>query len=204
MSGKKLFDKSQLIKQGLLIMHLKPTIQSFSSCSGCSQKHLIGFFKGCWNSVVCTTWLLLFQIVLVIKFPAFLVSAYPHPLFSKPGLAIWLGCSPDLDQLAKPWSLSCSAVGCVSSCLTGPPGRLWRVSFVGGSGMLLAPAAYLHLRKVSLAMYQIRLHVNTLLVELGLIVHFQYCASGSTSQKAIILRRELRLRQVFFNSDFCH
>lgn len=75
MSGKKLFDKSQLMKRGLLIMHLKPTIQSCFSCSGCSQKHLIGFFKGCWNSVICTTWLLLFQIVLVIKFPAFLVSA---------------------------------------------------------------------------------------------------------------------------------
>lgn len=122
----------------------------------------------------------------------------PPPLFSKPGLAIWLGCSPDLDQLAKPWSLSCSAVGCVSSCSTGPPGRLWQLSFVGGSGMLLAPAAYLHLRKVSLAMYQIRLHVNTLFIELRLIVHFQYCASGSTSQKAIILRRELCFETSFF------
>lgn len=122
----------------------------------------------------------------------------PHPPFSKPGLAIWPVCSPDLGQLAKPWSLSCSAIGCVSSCSIGPPGQLRRVSFVGGSGMLLAPAAYVHQWKVSLAMYQVCLHVNTLFIELGLIVHFQYYASGSTSQKVIILRRELRFETSFF------
>lgn len=93
--------KSRLIKWGLLIMHLKPAIQSCFSCSRCSQKHFIGFFKGCWNSVVCTTWLLLFQIVLVIKFPAFLMSAYPPPtlLKARAGNLAWL--LPRLQPVSK-------------------------------------------------------------------------------------------------------
>ncbi|XP_036699527.1 SHC-transforming protein 4 isoform X3 [Balaenoptera musculus] len=168
-------------------MHLKPAIQSCFSCSGGSQKHLVGFFKGRGYSVACTTQLLLFRIVVVVL-PVIEFLALVLALEIRARDLAWLlpragpAGEASLPQRLRHWL---GGLLLHRAFLL----QLWLGPGAGGvQGWLPAPAAYLHLRKVTLARHHIHLQVIAFLIELGQLVHFRHCASGSTSPQGVFGR----------------